>query len=155
VSKDTENISIWEYFQTYRKIYEVKYHCIRYYLNDSMDNSVLNGSGDGTFVLLARMTKSSLFLKQKRKKYRNSPSPAYESSRVGENVRQSFSILVDRDLTQPVSILPEKEKPKTYNCFPMSRLCFATDSRLQNVASKAPSVLCTFMSFCYILPFKC
>jgi hypothetical protein len=154
VSKGTRNISIWEHFQTYRKIYEVKHHCIRYCLNDSMDNSVLNRSGDSTFVLLARMTKSRFF-KTKRKKYRNCPSPAYESSRVGNNVRQSFSILGDRDLTQPVSILPEKEKPKTYNCFPMSRLCFATDSKLQNVASKAPSVLCTFMSFCYILPFKC
>lgn len=75
------------------------------------------------------------FRLKKARKNRNSPSPAYEINRVGKNVRQSFSILGDRDLTQPVSILPEKQKPKTYNCFPMSCLCFATDSRLQNVAS--------------------
>jgi hypothetical protein len=44
--------------------------------------------------------------------------------------RENFKLHTGgRILTQPVSLLPEKEKTETYNCFPMSRLCFVTDGR--------------------------
>ena len=73
--------------------------------------TVLNGSKDCSLVLLAQKPKSCVFLRSKKGgKNRNSPSPAHEISGVGKNVRQIFSTLGDRDLTQPVSILPEKEK---------------------------------------------
>jgi hypothetical protein len=147
VRKGTRNITGWGYSLSCRKTCEIMHLFIKNCLNDGMDNFVLNGSEHGKWPGYRKFVFSS---DQNWKKLRISLSPVYEIIRVGKNVLQCFSILGDRDLTQPVSILPEKEKPKTYNCFPMSRLCFGTDNRIQNMASNrlilCPASSCLFVT---------